>query len=200
MCPWDRIAAQIAAARSLSLSENARLFALLNVSMTDALISSWDSKFRYEFWRPITAIQGGDTDGNPGPDSDPAWTPWLANTPPFAEYPSGHSSVSGAAAAVLTIMFGDNTSFTVTSDVRPAREHSRVFLRLWKRSQTRVSLAAFTSGRLAYAATCLDRPWRGTFQRTLSAPNPTKTPGQSICEGFSQAHRSMQAWSSLSPS
>ena len=120
---WNRIAAQISAERSLSLTENAHLFGLLNVAMTDALIACWDSKYRYVFWRPITAIRAGDTDGNPATDPDAAWTPWLdffpAGTPPHPEYPSGHSTVSGAAAAVLAEIFGDDTAFTVTSDVRP---------------------------------------------------------------------------------
>jgi membrane-associated phospholipid phosphatase len=120
---WDRIAAQVSVAHSLKLSENAHLFALLNVSMTDALISSWDTKYRFVFWRPITAINEGDVDGNAATDPDPAWIPWLnfypAGTPAHPEYPSGHSTVSGAAAAVLTSIFGDETSFTTTSDVRP---------------------------------------------------------------------------------
>jgi hypothetical protein len=120
---WNRIAAQISAQRSLSLTENAHLFGLLNVTMTDALIACWDAKYRYVFWRPITAIRAGDTDGNPTTDPDPTWTPWLdffpGGTPPHPEYPSGHSTVSGAAAAVLTGIFGDDTPFTVSSDVRP---------------------------------------------------------------------------------
>lgn len=120
---WNRIASQISAARSLSLSQNAHLFALLNVSMADAGIACWDSKYRYVFWRPITAINEGDADGNAATDPDPTWTPWLnffpAGTPSHPEYPSGHSSVSGSAAFVLTAAFGDATPFTTTSDVRP---------------------------------------------------------------------------------
>ena len=61
---WNRIAAQISTERSLSLTENAHLFGLLNVTMTDAVIACWDSKYRYVFWRPITAIRAGDIDGN----------------------------------------------------------------------------------------------------------------------------------------
>ena len=120
---WDRIASQISVSRSLTLSENAHLFALLNVTMTDAVIACWDVKYRYVFWRPITAIRGGDTDGNSATDPDSAWTPWLdffpPGTPAHPEYPSGHSTVSGAAAAILAAAFGDDTPFMVTSDVRP---------------------------------------------------------------------------------
>lgn len=119
---WNRIAAQIAAERSLTLSENAHLFAVLNVSMADAAIACWDSKYRYVFWRPITAIQAGDTDDNPSTDAQLSWTPFLdvqGGTPAHPEYPSGHSTVSGSAAFILAAVFGDDTSFTVTSDARP---------------------------------------------------------------------------------
>jgi PAP2 superfamily len=120
---WNRIASQIVAGRSRSLSENAHLFALLNVTMADAGIACWDGKYRYVFWRPITAIRLGDTDGNAGTDPDPTWTPWLdffpTGTPAHPEYPSGHSTVSGSAAFVLAAEFGDDTPFTVTSEVRP---------------------------------------------------------------------------------
>ena len=114
---WNRIAVQVAIARPRTLSQNAHLFALLNIAMADAGIACWDSKYRYVFWRPITAIRDP-TSNNP----DSTWTPWLdffpAGTPAHPEYPSGHSTVSGAAAFVLTKKFGDSTAFTVTSDVR----------------------------------------------------------------------------------
>jgi len=120
---WNRVAAQISASRSLSLTANAHLFALLGVSMADAAIACWDSKYRYVFWRPITAIRSGDTDGNASTDPDTAWTPWLdalpSGTPPHPEYPSGHSTVSGSAASILAAMFGDNSPFTLTSELRP---------------------------------------------------------------------------------
>jgi PAP2 superfamily len=120
---WNRIASQISAARSLSLSENAHLFAVLNVAMADAGIACWDGKYRFVFWRPITAIREGDADGNASTDPDSTWTPWLdffpSGTPAHPEYPSGHSTVSGSAAFVLTNAFGDDTPFTTTSDVRP---------------------------------------------------------------------------------
>ena len=116
---WDRVAAQISAERGLSFHENVHLFALLNVTMADAVIACWDSKYRYSFWRPITAIREGLTPA----DADPTWEPWLdffkPGTPAFPEYPSAHASISGSAAFVLASMFGDNTSFTVISESRP---------------------------------------------------------------------------------
>jgi membrane-associated phospholipid phosphatase len=86
--------------------------------MADAAIACWDSKYRYVFWRPITAIRAGLTPA----DADPTWVPWLdyfpAGTAPHPEYPSGHSTVSGSAAFILAAAFGENTAFSVTSDVR----------------------------------------------------------------------------------
>jgi len=115
---WNRIAAQISAARGLTLTENAHLFALLNLSLSDVLIACWDSKYRFVFWRPVTAIRTGLTPL----DADPLWEPWLnslTGTPAHPEYPSAHSSLSGAAAFILAAAFGENTAFTVTSEVRP---------------------------------------------------------------------------------
>jgi hypothetical protein len=116
---WNRVAAQISIERGLSFHENAHLFALLNVTMADAVIACWDSKYRYSFWRPITAIRQGLTPT----DADPTWEPWLdffkPGTPAFPEYPSAHNSISGSAAFILASNFGDNTSFTVTSESRP---------------------------------------------------------------------------------
>jgi hypothetical protein len=101
-----------------SLLENARLLAVLNVSMADAGIACWDAKYTYVFWRPVTAIPLAATDGNPATAEDTAWTPLFA-TPNHPEYPSGHSCLSGAAGAVLANDFGDRTSFSAVSDLMP---------------------------------------------------------------------------------
>jgi hypothetical protein len=99
-----------------SLSENARLFAMLNVALADAAIMSWNAKFDTDFWRPVTGIRAADTDGNAATAQDAAWTPLIV-TPPFPSYVSGHSSFSGAAAAVLEHFFGtDNIAFTLPSE------------------------------------------------------------------------------------
>jgi hypothetical protein len=115
---WNRVAAQLSTARGLSLTENAHLFAVLNVTMADAIIACWDTKYRYLFWRPITAIRTGLTPA----DADQTWEPWLntlTGTPPHPEYPSAHASYSGSAAFVLATVFGENTAFSVTSEIRP---------------------------------------------------------------------------------
>jgi len=113
---WDNIAIALNAQRHATLSENARLLALVNVAMADAAIACWEAKYHYVAWRPVTAIPLADTDGNPDTTADPSWTP-LLTTPAHPEYPSGHSSLSGAAAAVLASTFGNGTAFSIDSDV-----------------------------------------------------------------------------------
>jgi hypothetical protein len=98
------------------LLENARLLAELNVTMADAAIGCWDTKYAYNFWRPITAIRETADDGNPATTADTTWMPMFA-TPAHPDYPSGHSCVSGAAAVVLGTEFGENVPFSITSDV-----------------------------------------------------------------------------------
>ncbi|NML45874.1 phosphatase PAP2 family protein [Ramlibacter sp. G-1-2-2] len=115
---WNQIASQIAADRGNSLSANARLFAELNVALADSAIACWDTKYTYDSWRPETAIQLADTDGNPDTTADAGWRPLLL-TPPHPEYVSGHSTFSAAAASILADTFGDNTSFTTTSATLP---------------------------------------------------------------------------------
>ena len=110
------LAATVSQQQELSLAENARLFAMLNVALADAAIMAWDAKFQTDFWRPVTGIRAGDSDSNPNTIADPTWTPLIA-TPPFPTYVSGHSAFSGAAAAVLKSFFGrDNFRFTLPSE------------------------------------------------------------------------------------
>jgi len=117
---WNRIAdTMVARHPHLSLLRKARIFALLNLSMSDAAIACWDAKYHYQFWRPITAITNADLDDNPATDLDVDWTPLLGGTPAHPEYPSGHSTVSASAAAVLAHFFGDNTSFRIDSERVP---------------------------------------------------------------------------------
>lgn len=116
---WNQIAQAVATNEGISLAGKARLFALLNIALADAAIVSWDCKYVYNYWRPITAIQLADTDGNPATLADPAWAPLLA-TPPFPEYTSGHSTFSGAAAVALAYFFHrDRVAFSVGSDDLP---------------------------------------------------------------------------------
>jgi len=111
---WNQIALDLAERQHLTLSARSRMLTLLNLSIADAAIGCWEAKYTYSFWRPVTAINLADTDGNPDTVAVP-FTPYLI-TPNHPEYPSGHSCASSAAAGVLANSFGENTSFSVTSD------------------------------------------------------------------------------------
>jgi hypothetical protein len=89
----------------LDLCQSARLFGLLDMALADGYIDSFDTKYTYAFWRPITAMRTADSDGNPRTSADPTWTP-LRPTPPIPDYDSAHSVEGGAAAAVLRGYFG----------------------------------------------------------------------------------------------
>jgi membrane-associated phospholipid phosphatase len=115
---WERVALLLSGERGYSLVEEAHLLALLSLAMADATIATFEAKYTYSFWRPVTAIRAADTDGNPATDIDPAWTPLIV-TPAHPEYPSAHSIISSAATTVLAYFFGENTSFTVDSSSMP---------------------------------------------------------------------------------
>jgi hypothetical protein len=115
---WGRVAASLVRRQNNSLLENARLFAQLSLAMADAVIATWDTKYTYAFWRPVTAVRFAAADGNPATMPDPAWTP-LLTTPCHPEYPSAHSTLSTAAATVLASYFGGKTTFTVDSSLLP---------------------------------------------------------------------------------
>ena len=102
---WNRIARTVSDDRGLDLWENARLFGLLNMALADGYIAMADAKNHYNYWRPVTAIQTGDTDGNPDTAGDSTWTP-LRQTPSDQDYASGHSIEGGAGAEVLKQFFG----------------------------------------------------------------------------------------------
>lgn len=109
---WNRVARTILAAPAVNphldlaqdLWENARLFALLNIALADGSISVFDTKYTYNFWRPVTAIRWAD-DGNPATESDATWLPFLV-TPPYPDYVCGLTTASGAGTEVLRRYFG----------------------------------------------------------------------------------------------
>jgi hypothetical protein len=109
---WNRVADELADANATTLTQNARLLALMNIALADATIGIFNAKNFYNSWRPVTAIRAL---------FDPTWTPLLA-TPAFREYPSAHSGISEAAASVLASFYGDSTAFTVTSAGLPGIE------------------------------------------------------------------------------
>ncbi len=120
---WDPVAVTLAEKHHFTLLQTAHLLAQVNLAMSDGIIGCWDAKYTYVSWRPITAIQLADTDGNPDTLADPTWMP-LLTTPPFPGYPSAHSCASSAAARVLAHYFGENTAITVTNDALPGQMRS----------------------------------------------------------------------------
>jgi hypothetical protein len=120
---WDRVADDLAEQTSWSLVREARVLALTNIALADSTIAVWNAKNAFDSWRPLTAIAQADHDGNPETSPDPSWAP-LLTTPQFQEYPSAHSGISSAAAAMLASFFGDDAAFTVTSSGLPNVERS----------------------------------------------------------------------------
>ena len=131
---YNQIAVQIADQEGSDVVELARLLALVNTAMADAGIASWESKYHYDFWRPVTGIREADEgtgptgkgDGNPDTEGDVAFSPLGAPasngngpnfTPPFPAYPSGHATFAGALFETLRNFYGtDQIPFTFVSD------------------------------------------------------------------------------------
>lgn len=100
----------------LDVVQAARLTAMVSVTVGDALIACFDAKYQYAFWRPITAIRAGETDGNEATLGDPAWSPLLPATPNHPEYPSAHSCTTPAVGRVIARFLGtQKVDFTVPS-------------------------------------------------------------------------------------
>jgi hypothetical protein len=117
---WNGVLRRVALGLGLDESEAARDFALVNVAGADARIACWDTKYAFNFWRPVTAIQRAEEDGNPATEADPGWTPLIA-TPNFPEYVSAHTTVGSAMATVLRLLFDDDpdVAITATSPTNP---------------------------------------------------------------------------------
>src|SRR5438034_6422317 len=131
---YNQITVQIADQRRMSAIQFARLLALVNVAMADAGMTIWESKYYYDFWRPVAGIRESDPgtgptglgDGNASTTGDPTFTPMGAPasnlsgpnfTPPFPSYPSGHGGFGGALFQAFRRFFGtDNIAFTFVSD------------------------------------------------------------------------------------
>jgi membrane-associated phospholipid phosphatase len=110
---WNQVAQNLAMARNASLERAATVFATLDVTLADATIALYDAKYHYRIWRPVTAIRLGNTIGNPRIVGDPDWTP-LAVTAPDPSYPGAHSTISEAAATVLTAFYGHRRPLVIT--------------------------------------------------------------------------------------
>jgi hypothetical protein len=127
---WNRAWRALSIARGLGLADNARYFAMLTSASADALIACWDAKFFYNFWRPVTAIRAGDTDGNPETAPDPSWIAVIV-TPNHPEYPAAHGCFSGASTETLKYFFGTDAiglsmDSTVAGVASPVRTYARL--------------------------------------------------------------------------
>jgi hypothetical protein len=124
---------------SLDVSDSARLFALLDLSAADALITTWNDKYYWNFWRPITAIRKADIDNNPATTADPMWTPMFDPslspaiggagpaliTPPYPDHPSGATAYASASMHAFASFFGtDEMAFYATSSRFPGEQRA----------------------------------------------------------------------------
>jgi hypothetical protein len=110
---FNRLFRAVADDHGLTIAEEARLFAMVNLASADAGINCWDDKAFWRFWRPITAIRLGDDDGNPRTAGDPSWNPLFA-TPPYPDHSSGYNCITGAMMHAAKAFFGTNrVSFSV---------------------------------------------------------------------------------------
>jgi hypothetical protein len=113
---WARNLGNFVAGRNLAPTDQARALAQLWVSFGDASIGCFESKYTYNFWRPVTAVQFAGTDGNPHTEPNPTWLPLSTKTAPDPSYPGAHSAISKAGATVLSFYFGDQFTFDVSSE------------------------------------------------------------------------------------
>jgi len=124
---WQNALRYISRSYLNDIGESARMFALADTALADAQIACWESKYFYNFWRPITAIRAAG--GNSTVESDPEWQP-LINTPNFPEYTSGHASTSGAVSHMLRLFFRtDELNFQMTTTNPNALQKTRTFTR-----------------------------------------------------------------------
>ncbi|HWL91490.1 MAG TPA: vanadium-dependent haloperoxidase [Actinomycetota bacterium] len=126
---WTRIFRQVSENQDLSTTENARYFAMLYLTGSDALIACFQDKERHGFWRPTTAIRFAEIDGNPATIDDDGWTA-LLGVPPYPDHPSGHNCVSGSFVRTLRDFFGTNRmSFSAVRATSPIGRIERSFTR-----------------------------------------------------------------------
>lgn len=126
----NRLVRDLAAAEVENISDSSRLFALVTLAQADAIIAAWNDKAHYVFWRPITAIQNGDLDGNPRTTGDPAWTS-LIPAPPYPDHTSGANAITGATMRALRNFFRtDHMDFEITTtNTGPTNDDTREFER-----------------------------------------------------------------------
>jgi hypothetical protein len=126
---YNPMGVQLVVANKFDLTDCARAMALLSIAAHDASVAVFDSKYAYNFWRPVTAIRNGDTDGNDATERDASWEPFI-NTPMHPEYPCAHCTIQSATASVLQSIYGNDiaevklTSITAPGVTRTFRKLS----------------------------------------------------------------------------
>jgi len=115
---WNEVTQKLAVSQHASLQRTVTVFENLDLALADATIGLYDAKYHYLVWRPVTAIQLGNTIGNPAITGNPTWNP-LAVTAADPSYPGAHATISQTAATVLSAFFGDHQQLTVSSDGDP---------------------------------------------------------------------------------
>ena len=116
---WNRIARALIRQNKMDGLDAAHVLGVLHMALADANISSFEAKYYYKFWRPVTAVQLGDNDGNASTTGDASFAVFASPTPPIPDYPSNHSVNGGAASEVLNDFFGSSVGFTATSGSLP---------------------------------------------------------------------------------
>ena len=156
-------------ASSMDLLTAARFEAIGIAAVTNGLLAVWNAKYTYMFWRPVTAIRAGDTDGNPETEADPTWTPFIV-TPSHPEYPAAHSTVGASALGFYTVWFdtdqfplafrgngGAVRNYTSVNEIHAEEGNARVWGGMHWRHSTEVGTAVGSKvGK--YTATHLLKP------------------------------------------
>jgi hypothetical protein len=149
---WNRALRNIAVAHVDNIADSARLFALVDMAVADALISAWNDKTHYVFWRPITAIREGDNDGNPGTAGDSGWVS-LITTPNYPDYTSGAVNFATTVTSVLEHFFEtDHMAFSVTTtNLLPTVQDTRTYHRFSDAAQEVVDARVYSGIHFRFA-------------------------------------------------
>lgn len=156
-------------ASGMDLLTAARFEAIGIAAATNALIACWDAKYGYMFWRPVTAIRAGDTDGNPETEPDPTWLPFIV-TPSHPEYPAAHTTVGASVLGFYTVWFDTDQfplefkgngnivrTYTSVNEIHEEEGNARVWGGMHWRNSTEVGTAVGSKvGK--YTATHLLKP------------------------------------------
>jgi membrane-associated phospholipid phosphatase len=134
---WNAAAQQGLVDRSADEWRAARALTVLNIALADAVIATFEAKFHFNYWRPMTAIRSGDHDGNPATRANSDWQP-LCVTPPFPEYPSTHAATGAAAATSLALELGDRHNFVVASPTGASRTYRRFSAAAYEEGVSRI--------------------------------------------------------------